>query len=81
MWEKLNDLDTSLFDLECSLENLEAIHRVMEDDGGANWQKRCNALFSACCHLRVVLENLRKLSGDALDICKREHFSRANNNV
>ena len=62
MWEKLNDLDLTLFELECSLENLEAIHRVMEDDGGANWQKRCNALFSACCHLGVVLEELKKLS-------------------
>ena len=72
MWEKLNELDLTLFELECSLENLEAIHRVMEDDGGANWQKRCNALFSACCHLGVVLEELKKLSNEAIDILRRE---------
>lgn len=74
MWEKLNDLDLTLFELECSLENLEAIHRVMEDDGGVNWQKRCNALFSACCQLGVVLEELQKLSNEALDIYKRERL-------
>ena len=74
MWEKLNDLDLTLFELECSLENLEAIHRVMEDDGGANWQKRCNALFSACNQLGVVLEELKNISNEAIEILRRERI-------
>lgn len=55
----LFDMELLEFELECALDNLGAIHSVMEEDGGTNWQKLTNAVYSAECmfhdiHKRIV---------------------------
>ena len=57
-WDFLNDVDDLAFQLECAADNLVAVHSVMEDEGGANWERRCNAIFSTylqLCNIQKAL--------------------------
>lgn len=54
----LNDVDDLAFQLECAVDNLVAVHSVMEDEGGVNWERRCNAIFSTYLQLCSIQKAL-----------------------
>lgn len=59
MRELINDVDMLTSELEWSMDALAAIHTTMEEDGGANWQHLCNAVFSVylqVCNIRERLD-------------------------
>ena len=58
MWELINDADMLTDELEWALDNLQAVHTIMEEDSGANWQRRCNAVFSVYLQLCSIRERL-----------------------
>lgn len=62
MWELIVDMETMNFELECAIDNLSAVHTTMEADGAANWQRMCNAVYSACLQMRSLQERMCDLS-------------------
>lgn len=57
-WNFLNDVDDITIKLECALDNLAAVHTVMESEEGAHWEMRCNAIFSTYLQLRNIQAEL-----------------------
>lgn len=58
MWDLIDDVNMLTNELEWALDNLEAVHTTMEEDEGANWQRRCNAVFSVYLQLHSIRERL-----------------------
>lgn len=56
------EVDTTNFELECTIDNLLAVHAAMEADGGANWQKHCNAVFACYLLLNGIHKQLDELT-------------------
>ena len=52
------NIETINIDLECLVDNLNAVHIAMEEDGGANWKSMCNAVYSAWRQLRCLQKEL-----------------------
>ena len=55
----LLDMSLLVFELECAVENLNAVHSQMEADGGANWQSLCNALYCTYSHLYNIKKEMQ----------------------
>lgn len=55
------DLEMITYDLECAIDNLAAVHLKMEEDGGANWQRMCNAIFSIYRQLCNIHADFNKM--------------------
>ena len=53
------------FELECALDNLGAVHTAMEEDGGMNWQKLTNAVFSVECMLHDIHKRIEQRTEQA----------------
>ena len=67
MWELINDVDSLTNELEFAMDALAAIHTTMEEDGGANWQRRCNAVFSVYLQVCSIQERLDKRTNQAME--------------
>ena len=65
-WKFLNDVDGLTFELECALDNLVSVHTIMEDEKGANWEMRCNAVFSTYLQLRNIQAELTRCVDQAI---------------
>lgn len=66
-WEYLMDVDTFTCELEFAMDALAAIHSTMEEDGGANWQRRCNAVFSVYLTVCNIVDKLKARTDQAVD--------------
>ena len=60
----LFDMELLEFELECALDNLGAVHTAMED-GGMNWQKLTNAVFSVECMLHDIHKRIEQRTEQA----------------
>lgn len=60
MWDLISDVELLLNEFEWALDNLQTVHTTMEDDTGANWEIRCNAVFSIYLQLCNIHERLIK---------------------
>ena len=58
MFDFINDMDVLIYEMECAVDNLSAVHMTMESDGGMNWQRMCNAVYSACLQLRAINDRM-----------------------
>ena len=58
----IDNIDECARELEFLADNLCAVHTAMESDGGANWQKMCNAVFSTWLQLLHIQKELYKES-------------------
>lgn len=67
MWDLINDVDMLTNELECATDNLVAVHSTMEEDGGANWQRRCNAVFSVYLQVCNIRERLDARTNQAIE--------------
>ncbi len=67
MWDLINDVDMLTNELEWAMDALAAIHTTMEEDGGANWQRRCNAVFSVYLQVCNILERLDARTNQAIE--------------
>lgn len=61
----LFDMELPEFELECALDNLGAVHTAMEEDGGMNWQKLTNAVFSVECMLHDIHKRIEQRTEQA----------------
>ena len=61
----LFDMELLECELECALANLGIVHSVMEEDGGMNWQKITNAVFSVECMLYDIHKRLAQRTEQA----------------
>ena len=61
----LFDMELLEFELECALYNLGAVHTAMEEDGGMNWQKLTNAVFSVECMLHDIHKRIEQRTEQA----------------
>lgn len=67
MWELINDVDSLTNELEWAMDALEAIHTTMEEDGGSNWQRRCNAVFSVYLQVCSIRDRLDERTNQAIE--------------
>lgn len=67
MWELINDVDMLTYELECAADNLLVVHSTMEEDGVANWQRRCNAVFSVYLQICNIRERLATRTTQAME--------------
>lgn len=67
MWDLINDVDMLTNELEWAMDALAAIHTTMEEDGGANWQRRCNAVFSVYLQVCNIRERLDARTNQAIE--------------
>lgn len=67
MWELINDVDMLTNELEWAMDALAAIHTTMEEDGGANWQRRCNAVFSVYLQVCSIRDRLDARTNQAIE--------------
>lgn len=66
----LNDVDMITFDLVCAIDNIAAVHTAMKEDGGANWQQMCNAVFSSYRQLCNIHDAFKLAIEQALEVEK-----------
>ena len=59
-WDFLIAVDELAFELECAIDNLLAVHTVMESEEGASCEMRCNAVFSTYLQLRNIHAKLTR---------------------
>ena len=67
MWELINDVDMLNNELEWAMDALAAVHTTMEEDEGANWQRRCNAVFSVYLTVCSIRERLEETTAQAAE--------------
>ena len=67
MWELINDVDMLTNELEWAMDALAAIHTTMEEDRGANWQRRCNAVFSVYLQVCSIRDRLDARTNQAIE--------------
>ena len=53
-------------ELEFALDNLSMVHNAMEEDGGANWQRSNNAVFSVYLQLNSICKQLNEVTESAI---------------
>lgn len=58
MYMSMGNIEVLCFEFECLAANLNAVHSTMEEDGGANWNSMCNAVFSVWCQLHRLQKEL-----------------------
>ena len=66
-YEYIADVDSLTNELEWAMDALAAIHSTMEEDGGANWQRRCNAVFSVYLTVCNILDRLANRTDQELE--------------
>lgn len=61
----LDDLDTRY---SFVLDNLDAVRRMLQDSGAANFEKHCNALYASQMMLESIHDELTCLSCHAMKV-------------
>lgn len=65
----IDDLDTRY---SFALDNLDAVRRMLQDSGTANFDKHCNALYATQTMLESIHDELTCLSTYAMDLEVKE---------
>lgn len=51
IFDFIDDVDAITFRLKCAIQSLHVLHTSADEDGGANWEMHCNALYSILLQL------------------------------
>lgn len=56
--DRVHEISSLTNELEFALDNLSMVHNAMEEDGGANWQRSNNAVFSVYLQINSIWKQL-----------------------